>query len=147
MRPSTKGVKYLKDHQNVNGTWGVGAVQSVGYTALPGLTLLECGVSPKDPAVQKAAGFVRKHIPNLTGHHETYELSLAILFLDRLGETTDKALIRTMALRLVAGQTAAGGWSYELPSFKTCRAGSPFPIFWRKPVPVIRCPIPCGTPK
>ena len=113
-----KGVKYLKAHQNLNGTWGAGPVQAVGYTALPGLTLLECGVSPKDPVVQRAAVFVRKHAPKLTGSHETYELSLAILFLDRLGEPGDAMLIRNMALRLVAGQTAAGGWDYKVPSLK-----------------------------
>jgi hypothetical protein len=107
-----KGVVYLKRHQNLNGTWGAGAVHAVGYASLPGLTLLECGVSPKDPVVQKAAAFVRNNIPRLT---KTYELSLAILFLDRLGEPRDEGLIRTMALRLVAGQTAAGGWNYDVP--------------------------------
>jgi len=62
--------------------------------------------------VQKAAAFVRNHMPKLTS---TYELSLAILFLDRLGESRDKILIKAMALRLVAGQTAAGGWNYNVP--------------------------------
>jgi hypothetical protein len=111
-----KGVTYLKSHQNLNGTWGVGAVHAVGYAALPGLTLLECGASPKDPVVQKAAAFVRNNIPKLT---KTYELSLAILFLDRLGEARDEGLIRTMALRLVAGQTSAGGWNYDVPVLKS----------------------------
>src|SRR5437899_2683325 len=31
-----QGVKWLKTHQNLNGTWGIGAVHAVGYTALPG---------------------------------------------------------------------------------------------------------------
>src|SRR5437764_224743 len=82
----SKGVSYLKKNQNLNGTWGKGAVYAVGYSALPGLTLLECGVPAKDPVVRKAAVFVRSHVPKLTG---TYELSLAILFLDRLGEPSD----------------------------------------------------------
>jgi hypothetical protein len=110
-----KGVNYLKSHQNLNATWGAGGAHAVGYTALPGLTLLECGVSPKDPVVQKAATFVRNNVPKLNA---TYELSLAILFLDRLGETRDEGLIRVMAMRLIAGQTAAGGWDYHVPILK-----------------------------
>src|SRR5205823_1118942 len=45
----------------------------------------------------------------------TYELSLAILFLDRLGESVDRPLIQAFALRLIAGQCPTGGWSYKCP--------------------------------
>ncbi|MCI0376109.1 MAG: hypothetical protein L0215_00740, partial [Gemmataceae bacterium] len=106
-----KGVKYLLSTQLENGGWGGGG-HDVGYAALPGLTLLESGVSPQDPAVQKAAAFVRSRIPAL---NKTYELSLSILFLDRLGEANDKKLIEIMALRLIAGQNSAGGWTYQVP--------------------------------
>ena len=47
--------------------------------------------------------------------HSTYELGLAILFLDRLGQPRDRMLVRKLALRLVAGQTSNGGWTYECP--------------------------------
>jgi hypothetical protein len=47
--------------------------------------------------------------------HETYELSLAILFLDRLDHAQDDLLIRTLGLRLAAGQTPGGGWTYFCP--------------------------------
>jgi hypothetical protein len=106
-----KGVKFLRATQSADGRWGGGSYE-VGYTALPGLTLLECGVDPKDPAVQKAAHFVRAKCPGL---NHTYQLSLAILFLDRLGEPRDRNLIQLMALRLIAGQTTRGGWSYTCP--------------------------------
>ena len=46
---------------------------------------------------------------------KTYELALAVLILDRLAQPRDGELIRTLALRLIAGQTAAGGWSYTCP--------------------------------
>src|SRR5207244_1747774 len=76
-----------------------------------GLTLLECGAVPaKDMHVQKAAAYVRAHSSNLTA---TYELSLAILFLDRLGYERDRPLIQGMALRLLAGQNDGGGWTYQ----------------------------------
>ncbi len=110
-----RGVKYLKSNQDGKGTWGKEAQQAIGYAALPGLTLLECGVDPQDQLVQKAAAFVRKYIPKLNTHFTTYEVSLAILFLDRLGDPRDKELIRVLALHLVAGQTSAGGWDYFLP--------------------------------
>src|SRR5262249_20188333 len=104
---------YLRKTQLKTGSWG-GGTYAVGYAALPGLTLLECGVPAKDPAVAKAARFVRFYSPTLN-KHSTYQLSLAILFLDRLGDPKDRKLIQSMALRLVAGQNSAGGWTYECP--------------------------------
>jgi len=85
---------------------------AIGYAAFPGLALLECGVPANDPAVQQSAAYVRGNSQNLRA---TYELALAVLFLDRLGEAQDTRLIRTLALRLVAGQNANGGWSYHCP--------------------------------
>jgi hypothetical protein len=105
-----KGVAYLKRTQQANGTWPGGYV--VGYAAIGGLTLLECDTPAKDPAVQKAAAFVRAHA---TGLRSTYELSLAVLFLDRLGDKRDRPLIQGMALRLLAGQNDGGGWTYVCP--------------------------------
>lgn len=106
-----KGVKYLKTHQTLNGTWATGETYAVGYAALAGLTLLECGVSPKDPVVAKAAGFVRNQHFKLTS---TYESSLSILFFDRL-RAGDLFPIHVMATRLVAAQSSAGGWHYTVP--------------------------------
>lgn len=106
-----RGIAYLRTQRQESGSWGNG-LHGVGYAALPALTLLECGVKADDLAVQRAARFVRDHSPTL---EETYDLSLAILFLDRLGESRDRDLIQKLALRLVAGQTALGGWGYKCP--------------------------------
>jgi hypothetical protein len=112
-----RGVVYLKRTQQKKGSWVLQADKhSVGYAALPGLTLLECGVSPKDPLIQKAAAFVRSRAGQLD---KTYELSLGILFLDRLGEAKDEKLIQALALRLIAGQSATGGWGYKCPLLTT----------------------------
>jgi len=105
------GVKFLKSTQFNKGRWDNGP-HPVGYAALPGLTLLECGVPANDPVVKGAAKFVREHVKTLTA---TYELALAILFLDRLGDSRDKELIQTLAIRLIAGQNATGGWTYHCP--------------------------------
>jgi hypothetical protein len=114
-----RGVALLKERQMDSGAWpgfGNGSFHHVGLSALPGLTLLECGVPPSDEHIQKAASHVRDAIPTLTA---TYELALSILFLDRLGEERDRPLIRSMALRLVAGQSEAGGWTYQCPIMST----------------------------
>ncbi len=106
-----RGVDYLKQSQQKKGTWAKPAENhKVGYAVLPALTLLECGVSPKAPLVQKAAEYLRARASTLD---TTYELSLGILFLDRLGEEKDEKLIQTFALRLIAGQSATGGWGYK----------------------------------
>ena len=103
-----KGVQYLKNTQNPNGTWP--GPRPIGYTALAGLTLLECKVKTNDAYVQKAANYIRNNVGQL---EDTYELALAILFLDRIGSPTDRARIQGMALRLTAGQNEAGGWTYK----------------------------------
>jgi hypothetical protein len=104
------GVAYLKGIQGADGTW---QGSEIGATALCGLALLESGIKADDPAVQKAAKAVREQSVSLT---KTYSLSLAIMFLDRLGDPADAELIDSMAVRLLAGQNpATGGWTYECP--------------------------------
>jgi hypothetical protein len=113
-----RGKAFLRGKQGEEGCWEfLGKSQytgrhQVGLAALPGLTLLTCGVLAKDPGIQKAATFVRQNCAGLT---TTYDISLAILFLDRLNDAADQDLIRDLALRLVAGQTKNGGWSYHCP--------------------------------
>lgn len=105
-----RGVTFLKKNQFPDGSWGRG--HPVGVTALPALALLECGVPASDTSIRRAANFVRKSVPSLD---RTYEISLAILFLDRLRAAEDRARIVTLSLRLLAGQQEDGGWSYTCP--------------------------------
>jgi hypothetical protein len=114
------GVEYLKKTQLGNGAWPQlnKGKHAVGYAALPGLTLLECDVPAGDPAVQRTARFLRSYAAR-TKLDATYELSLAILFLDRLGDPKDEKIIREFALRLIAGQSATGGWGYKCPILST----------------------------
>lgn len=101
-----RGVQYLKNESLPNG----GHV--IGRAALRGLTLLECGVPANDLVIQQIALLVRNGVKDL---RETYDSSLAILFLDRLGDSRDTPFIQVLALRLVAGQTMSGGWNYPVP--------------------------------
>ncbi len=115
-RAIDQGVLFLKATQLPGGTWAADGNHPAGLAALPGLTLLECGVPPNDPAVRRAAAYVRASVPKLD---QTYELALGVLFLDRLGDPRDEKLIQGMALRLVAGQSVTGGWGYKCPILST----------------------------
>jgi hypothetical protein len=110
-----RGVDYLKQDRDAGAGWSWGPTHAVGIAALTGLTLLECDVPADDPHIQKAAELVRSAAPALHNGFETYELSLAVLFLDRLGDPKDETVLRVMAVRLMAGQGAGGGWSYTCP--------------------------------
>jgi hypothetical protein len=105
-----RGVENLRKMQRADGTW---PHAEIGATALAGLTLLECGVPPSDPALKKAAEAVRKASVDLT---HTYSLALSVLFLDRIGEEVDVPLIESLTVRLLAGQNADGGWHYQCPA-------------------------------
>ena len=115
------GVKFLKKEQKGAGYWGTGATakenNGIGYTALVGLTLVECGVPTSDPGLKRAAGIVRAAAGDLDS---TYELTLAILFLDRMKDKVDTRYIQLLAGRLIAAQMPSGGWGY-----KTHKYGEP----------------------
>ncbi|HTU20428.1 MAG TPA: hypothetical protein VMG10_20355 [Gemmataceae bacterium] len=112
-----RGVQALRGMQAGNGTWPpdeeFGAATQTGATALAGLTLLECGASAEDKAVQRAAEIVRKASIHLT---HNYSICLAIFFFDRLGDPRDIPLIESLTVRLLAGQTSTGGWNYFSPA-------------------------------
>jgi hypothetical protein len=109
-RAIDNGAASLRKMQQADGTWKHGRI---GATALAGLTLLECGAGKEDKAVQAAALRVRAASLKMT---DTYSLSLSVLFLDRLDNPADTPLVESMLVRLLAGQTANGGWTYECPA-------------------------------
>lgn len=112
------GVRFLKTKQKANGVFAAdpnaqspGKSREVGYTALCGLALVECGVPISDPAIRRAATLVRAQTFDVEG---TYDAALAILFLDRMKEKSDKRYIQLLAGRLMAAQMPSGGWGYTL---------------------------------
>lgn len=107
------GVRYLKSKQKANGAFGddAGKSRQVGYTALCGLSLVECGVPVSDPGIRRAAALVRAQTNDVDA---TYDAALAILFLDRMKEKSDKRYIHLLAGRLIAAQMPSGGWGYAL---------------------------------
>ncbi len=105
-RAVERGVRHLKTQREY-------MEQPGGLAPLVGLALLECGVSVEDPAVQTVIKRVYLDSP---ADEATYSIALAILFLDRLGDSADVPLIESLAVRLLAGQDASGGWSYLCPT-------------------------------
>lgn len=83
-----------------------------GPVVLAGLALLEAGVPPNDPVIQEIAKIAREFA---ISQALTYQLSIDIFFLDKLGEDIDTTLIQSMGARLLAGQNNAGGWTYGVP--------------------------------
>jgi hypothetical protein len=114
------GKNYLLKQQKPAGFWGDGTGPGsgkgwgVGYTALAGMALLECGVPSTDPVIKKAANIVRTNVHELD---DTYELALAILFLDRMKDSADKPRIQWLAGRLIAAQMPSGGWGYKATKY------------------------------
>jgi hypothetical protein len=106
-----RGVEFHKRAQAADGAWP--GDHPAGYTALATLTLLECGVLADDPHVRKGAQFIRQACTTL---RQTYEIVLAILLLSRLDNGADRPRIQQLALRLMAGQQASGGWAYNCPA-------------------------------
>jgi hypothetical protein len=107
------GKKYLLARQMADGSFP-GPGHPIGVTALAGLAMLESGTEPGDPSMRFAAQYILNGLSTLD---DTYDLSLAILFLDRFGEAKYRRQIQTLAVRLIGGQTATGGWSYKCPLF------------------------------
>jgi hypothetical protein len=107
-----RGMGYLRE-QYTGGNFEQGDAGhdpgGAGAAALAGLALLEGGAAPNDPAIAAIAPFVRKS--SFTMNH-TYQVGLAIMFLDRLGDPNDVPIIQMLAVRLLAGQNKAGGWTY-----------------------------------
>jgi hypothetical protein len=113
-----KAVQFLKTNYRTGGagpriaTPGPEMPVNEGPMALSGIALLEAKVKTDDPVIIDIAGKVRNASINQT---RTYHLALDIIFLDKLGVKADTILVQSMAARLILGQTAEGGWSYNCP--------------------------------
>jgi hypothetical protein len=87
-----------------------GGDHGIGSAGLCGLALLEAGVKPDEPSVQNIARLIRT---TWTGDNSTYNVSLAILFLDALGDPADLTAIQLLGTRLYGGLNRDGTYSYQ----------------------------------
>ncbi len=107
-----RGVEYLKSQQLEDGSWEFKG-HDVGITALCTLALIENGLPISDPIVEKAQKYIVKNYDDVK---QTYDITLAILLLSRVGDRDNRKPIRDLAARLVAGQNVDGGWHYSCPA-------------------------------
>ncbi len=102
------GVKYLLDEQNANrGSWNDIARYPGGVTALCTLALLNAGVEPSHPQIQKALAFLRKIEPTAT-----YSVALQTMAFCAAAPRRDQILIQRNVRWLEKTQLDKGQWSY-----------------------------------
>lgn len=108
-----RGVEWLKKkylQPNAGPNINIPYSHALGATCLSGLALLEAGVPPSDPALQRITTIIREAAYTQV---QTYQISLCLMYLDRLGDPNDVPLIQALAVRLLAGQRPqSGGWGY-----------------------------------
>jgi len=102
------GVKYLLDEQNKqNGSWSEQIQNPGGITALCTLALLNSGVEPSHPQIQRALVHLRKFEPT-----RTYSVALQTMVLCAAQPLRDRVLIQRNVRWLEATQKEGGQWSY-----------------------------------
>lgn len=105
-----RGAAFVQRHQLQDGSWNSRG-HELGETALSGLALLAAGYESNSQPVVAAARRVRELSES---NWQTYDISLAVMFLDRVGARQDVAVIRTLGEKLAGGQLANGCWTYSL---------------------------------
>jgi hypothetical protein len=99
-----------------------GGQYKAGTAALAGLGMLQAGLKADDESVRNVTNFLREVSLAQT---DTYHTALCVLYFDRLGDAADIPLIQMLGLRLYAGMTSAGGWTYktweEIPAAEVSR--------------------------
>lgn len=110
-----KAMAKMWEEQFEDGSWEYrrnDEMRALGMTALIALAQYENGTLPTDPRLRAALKYVRE---NANENTDTYSVSLATILLARVGNREDRALVRSLAAKLVAGQHATGSWGYTVP--------------------------------
>jgi hypothetical protein len=115
------GVRFLRDKAQAQGDWerleGDSHNRPGGWTALALLALLNCGVPPEDPLVQRALESLRKVPADEKG--QTYVVGLQTMVYCLAGQKVDAERIQRNVDWLIKARHMDGdkllGWSYQLP--------------------------------
>src|SRR5262249_26196752 len=106
-----RAVAFLRRQQNNNGTWPDQTALVVGVTALCTLALLNAGVPPEDPAIQKSLRYLRP-----LDRKQTYVVALQTMVFCAAESKDDLLLIRRNVNWLQETQVKTGdrkgAWSY-----------------------------------
>jgi hypothetical protein len=99
-----RGVAFLEGQQHRDGGW-IDWAEPGGITALCTLALLNAGVEPSDPTMQKALDYLRRIRPA-----KTYVVALQTMVFARADPERDRALIRRNVNWLENEQLRGEGW-------------------------------------
>jgi hypothetical protein len=106
-----RGAKYLLDQQNNDGSWADMVAHPGGISALCTLALLNAGVEPDDPRIQKALNFLR----NIKSDR-TYVVSLQTMVFARADPQRNLKLLSSNVKWLEGNQVVEGpnkgAWGY-----------------------------------
>ena len=111
------GVRFLYDQERGTGNWeSSGGVFSMtrpgGWSALATLALLNAGVKPNDPIIDRSLKYLRTIDPQMT-----YVVGLQIMVYAEAGRSEDRERIQSLVDWLVKARTMNGqecrGWSYQ----------------------------------
>jgi hypothetical protein len=108
------GVDYLKAQER-DGRWEKNVIQPGGETSLALLALLNCGVKPSDPIIQRGLRYLRGLEP-----HSTYVVALQTMVLAEARQPEDLQRIKRNADWLLKARSlgpdgkSGGGWSYQM---------------------------------
>jgi hypothetical protein len=122
-----RGVEYLKRQQDPRGYWSDLNLFAGGMTALSTLALLNSGVPPSDPAVQKALAYLRGLDSN-----KTYVVSLQTMVLAIAEPSSDLLKLQRNVRWLQDAQVTvgeyAGSWGYQQGSGDGDNSNSQFAV-------------------
>jgi len=111
-RAIERGVNYLKSQQRGDGSWESVVAFHGGISALCTLALLNAGVEPSDPAMQRALDHLRDIKPD-----KTYVVALQTMVFARAEPEKDRLLIARNVKWLENAQIVRGArqgaWSYS----------------------------------
>jgi hypothetical protein len=114
-RAIDRGVQYLRDVENGRGHWEVNAglalQQTGGWSALAMLALLNSGVKPDDPIIERGLKYLRGLPPK-----HTYVVGLQTMVFAAAGHNEDRERIQRNVDWLIKSSVVRGnqfiGWSY-----------------------------------
>ncbi len=110
-----RGIQFLRDQQNNDGGWEVDTVAPLypgGETSLALLALLNSGVKPEDPIIERGLKYLRTIEPR-----HTYVVGLQTMAFAQAGKKVDGVAIQRNVDWLVNARVLSGrivrGWSYQ----------------------------------
>lgn len=110
------GVRFLYDQERGTGNWEkidqASLANPGGWTSLAILALLNSGVDPKDPIIDRALKYLRTLEPE-----KTYVVGLQIMAYAEAGRSEDRERIQTLVDWLIKARSMSGqecrGWTYQ----------------------------------